>query len=165
MVGSSVRSSEMRYACALLTILVCGSCGSTEPSPAASLTIGSPSPASGVVQVTGSFIPRESGRLAIPITVTSDREVPWAQLYVYLLTNDNPTGYCAQNLPDAPTWGPFRKGQTESVTITGFQTGRVPCQVTGIRAFLHTRNSGLLTPPTPSETVAEGTRSVAWTLE
>jgi hypothetical protein len=155
----------MRYVCAVLVCLVCASCGSTEPSPVASLTIGNPSPASGAVQVTGSFIPKDSGRLAIPITVTSDREVPWAQLNVYLLTNDNPGGYCAQNLPDAPTWGPFRKGQTESVTITGFQTGRVPCQVTGIRAFLHTRNSGLLTPPTSSETVTQGTRSVTWTLE
>jgi hypothetical protein len=51
-----------------------------------------------------------------------------------------------------------------SVTITGFQVFRLPCEVTGIRAMLHTRNSGLLTPPTSSETVAEGTLTVNFTI-
>jgi hypothetical protein len=70
-----------------------------------------------------------------------------------------------QNLPDVPTWGPFRKGETETVTISGFQVYRLPCQVTGVRAFLHTRNNGALTPPTTSETVAEGTMSVNYTVQ
>ena len=41
----------------------------------------------------------------------------------------------------------------------------MPCQVTGIRAMLHTRNSGLLTPPTASETIAEATRTIAYSLQ
>ena len=115
------------------------------------LTIAPPAPASGsTIHVTvgappGLFIPRGSGQLSIPITVTSAREVPWAQLYVYLMTGPNANDYCGQNLPDAPTWAPFLKGQTVTMTISGFQVARLPCEVTGLRAFLHTRNSGNLT--------------------
>jgi hypothetical protein len=140
----------------------------TEPTPVSSITIGQPTPAAGaVIQTTGTlpgaFITRGSGQLSIPMTVTSGREVPWAQLYVYLLTN-NTSGYCGQNLPDAPTWGPFAKGQTVSVSISGFQVFQLPCQVTGVRAMLHTRNTGLLTPPISSETVAEATMAVSYTI-
>ncbi|MEZ5416536.1 MAG: hypothetical protein R2708_04245 [Vicinamibacterales bacterium] len=87
--------------------------------------------------------------------------MPWAKLNVYLLTAD---GYCGQNTPDAPTWGPFPKGQPLSVVISGFQVYRLPCTVTGLRAMLHQRNNGLLTPPTASETIAEATQPVAWTI-
>jgi hypothetical protein len=134
-----------------------------------SLIISMPTPAMGsvipVVQ-NGSqyFLARGSGLFSIPITVTSDREVPWAQLSVYLYDGSDGLGYCGQNIPDAPTWGPFSKGQTASVTITGFQVSRVPCQVTSIRAFLHTRNNGLLIPPTESETVANGSLAVSYTF-
>ena len=110
------------------------------------------------------FLARGSGLFSIPITVTSDREVPWAQLSVYLYDGSAGLGYCGQNIPDAPTWGPFSKGKTASVTITGFQISRVPCQVTSIRAFLHTRNNGLLIPPTESETVADGSLAVSYTF-
>ncbi len=72
--------------------------------------------------------------------------------------------YCGQNLPDAPTWAPFLKGQTAIATITGFQVFRLPCDVTGIRAFLHTRNPGLLTPPIATDTVAEGSMTVSYHL-
>ncbi len=51
----------------------------------------------------------------------SAREVPWAQLNVYLLS--------------------------------------------GIRAMLHTREGGLLTPPLPSETIAEATTSASFRIE
>ena len=95
--------------------------------------------------------------------MTSDRDVPWAQLYVYLYRGSERMDYCGQNLPDAPTWGPFAKGQTATVTISGFQVSR-PCEVTSIRAFLHTRNSGLLTPPTESETVASGSLAVNYSF-
>jgi hypothetical protein len=87
------------------------------------------------------------------MTITSGRDLPWAQLYVYLLTADS---YCGQNLPDAPTWAPC-KGETASVAITGFQVFQLPCVVIGVRAMLHTRNNGRLGPPTSSETVAEAT--------
>jgi len=98
------------------------------------------------------------------VTVTSSRDVPWSQLYVYLMTGPNAMDYCAQNLPDAPTWAPFQKGQTVTVTVSGFQVFRLPCEVTGIRAFLHTRNSGLLTPPIATDTVAEGSMNVSYHL-
>ena len=157
----------MRSLFALLLVGVCISCGSSEaPTPVASIVIGQPSPPAGsVIRPSNSFIVGESGTLAIPITATSDREVDWAALYVYLLSSDSGRDYCGQNLPDTPTWGPFRKGQTVTVTISGFQVGRMPCQVTGIRAMLHTRNSGLLTPPTASETIAEATRTIAYSLQ
>ncbi len=106
------------------------------------------------------FVDRGSGLVSIPITVTSGREVPWAQLNVYLYNGAGEQDYCGQNLPDSPTWGPFSKGQTVSVTITGFQLGRPSCTVTSIRAYLHTRNNGLGIPPTASETVAQGSRDV-----
>jgi hypothetical protein len=42
---------------------------------------------------------------------------------------------------------------------------RLPCDVTGIRAMLHMRNNGLLTPPDPTETVAEATFPVSFRIE
>jgi hypothetical protein len=150
----------------LLVVSACDDSG-TSPSDASTVVISTPSPAAANAVVTavgtppGVFIARGSGQVSIPITVTTTRDVPWAQLYVYLLTAD---GYCGQNLPDAPTWGPFPKGQAQQVTISGFQVFRTPCEVTGLRAMLHLRNNGLLTPPTASETIAEATRQVAWTI-
>jgi hypothetical protein len=144
-------------------------CGSpTEPSPI--LTISTPTPAPGAtIQLIPigiqSFIERGSGIFSVPITVTSDREVPWAQLRVYL-NRDGAVGsenLCGHNLPDAPTWGPFKKGQTASVTISGWQFSG-PCQVTSITAYLHTRNNGLNLPPTASETVASGSLAVNYSF-
>ena len=60
--------------------------------------------------------------------MTSAREVPWAQLYVYLMTGPNPNDYCGQNMPDAPTWAPFAKGQTATMTISGFQVSGCPAR-------------------------------------
>ena len=140
--------------------MACG--GTTAPSASSSLLISSPSPATGsTIHVAGggavgTFIARGSGQLSIPITVTSGRQLAWAQLYVYLMTADDPDSYCAQNLPDAPGWG-LARGQTESVTITGFQVFRLPCDVTAIRAYLSTRDTlrgGLETPPRADETGA-----------
>jgi hypothetical protein len=155
---------------AVMAALVMSACGSASaPSPVRSLTISTPTPAPGsVIPVTlnGSqyFLARGSGLFAIPITVSSDRDVPWAQLNVYLFDGSAGLGYCGQNIPDAPTWGPFAKGQTASVTISGFQLGHVPCEVTSIRAWLHTRNNGLGIPPTDSETVANGSLVVSYTF-
>lgn len=154
----------------VMAVLVVSACGSpAAPSAVRSLTISTPTPAPGsIIPVTqnGSqyFLARGSGLFSIPIAVSSNREVPWAQLSVYLYDGSAGLGYCGQNIPDAPTWGPFSKGQTASVTITGFQISRVPCQVTSIRAFLHTRNNGLLIPPTESETVADGSLAVSYTF-
>ena len=164
------KSMRFRSVGVLIATLVTIGCGSpTAPSSVRSLTISPPTPAPGsVVPVTlnGSqyFLARGSGLFAVPIAVSSDRDVPWAQLYVYLYDGSPGLGYCGQNLPDAPTWGGFSKGQRASVTITGFQVFRVPCHVTSIRAWLHTRNSGLLTPPTESETIATGSLTVSYTF-
>lgn len=163
-------SSTRILACILLCVVAAG-CDDdppTSPTPSGGLlTIGAITPASGgSVTVTGTppgaFIARGSGQVSIPMTIAAGRELPWAQLNVYLMTSDGT--YCGQNLPDAPTWGPFRATDTASVTVTGFQVYRVPCTVTGVKAYLHTRNNGLLTEPSPSETAAQGTATASFTI-
>ena len=150
-------------------VLAAAACDSTEPTPVSSLTIGTPAPGPGSIIPTTLrgiqyFVDRGNGAISIPITVTSGREVPWAQLNVYLYFGPGEFDYCGQNNPDAPTWGPFAKGQTVSVTISGFQLGRASCTVTSLRAYLHTRNNGSGTPPISSETVAQGSRDVNLTF-
>jgi len=160
-------SSTRIYLFLLLAALAAG-CDEAAPTMS-TLTINSVTPSSGTVRPTrgsppGVFIDRGSGALSIDMTILPAREASWAQIYVYLLTADAPAGglnYCGQNLPDAPTWGPLRAFRTERVTISGFQVFRVPCDVVGIRAMLHTRNTGLLLPPNASETVAEATTTVS----
>ena len=160
----------LRPVALFLAALAASACESAAaPDPVKSLTIATPTPAPGSViplTLNGShyFVARGSGLFSVPVTVTSDRDVPWAQLYVYLYDGSPGLGYCGQNLPDAPTWGPFSKGQTVRVTISGWQVSRTPCQVTSIRAWLHTRNTGLLTPPTEAETVATGSLTVSYTF-
>jgi hypothetical protein len=105
----------------------------------------------------GVVIPPQSGLISVGLSMTSAREVPWARLNVYLLTGGTSTEFCGLNDPDAPTWTSLPSGWTTTFTVTGFRVYRLPCEVTGIRAMLHTRNSGLTRPPMPSETVAEAT--------
>lgn len=160
---------RLRPVALLLAALVVSACESSSPDPVKNLTIGMPTPSPGSViplALNGSqyFVARGSGLFSVPITVTSDRDVSFAQLYVYLYDGSPGLGYCGQNLPDAPTWGPFSKGQTVSVTISGWQVSHTPCQVTTIRAWLHTRNTGLLIPPTDAETVATGSLTVNYTF-
>lgn len=96
--------------------------------------------------------------------IRGSRDADWAQLNIYLLTGTTPDNYCGQNLPDSPTWGPWVGRRLVRVTVTGFQIYRLPCDVTGIRAMVHLRQGGLLTPPTPSQTLAEGTVPVVYHL-
>lgn len=114
----------------------------------------------------GVILPPDSGLLSARVTMTLARDVPWAQLNVYLLkaAGGTTTEYCGQNLPDSPTWQSLPSGWTSTVTITGFEVYRLPCDVTGLRAILHTRNSGTLTPPTPMETIAEATTPASFRL-
>lgn len=162
----------MRWSRVALFVAALAGCAcenASSPDPVRSLTILTPTPSPGsVIPLTlkGSqyFVERGSGLFSVPITVTSDRDVPWAQLYVYLYDGSPGLGYCGQNLPDAPTWGPFPRGQAVSVTISGWQVSRTPCQVTSVRAWLHTRNTGLLIPPTEAETVAAGSLAVNYTF-
>ena len=167
--GAVRRSLALGGLLAFASGILSGSChggrGATTPTPTPTLglvsgiALTSLSPAGGTIVVPegappGAFIPRSSGLLSIGLSITSAVELPWAQLNVYLLSGES---YCAQNLPDSPTWRPFPSGQTVSYAVTGFQVYRLPCDVSGIRAMLHTRDSNLLTPPLPSETVADAT--------
>jgi hypothetical protein len=151
-----------------LCVLAVG-CGS-EPTPPStdSLTIGATAPAPGATVVVpdqypyvipgGVALPPGSGLMSVSVTMTSAHDVPWAQLNVYLLTGGGTTTeYCGQNTPDSPTWQFLTPGWSTTVTVTGFRVYQLPCDVTGVRAMLHMRNSGLLTPPTTSETIAEAT--------
>lgn len=151
-----------------LCVTACDENTPTEPSATtARLTIGAIVPAAGgtvtsIGTAPGGLILPGTGQISIPITVSAGRELPYAQLSVYLMRADG--SYCAQNMPDAPTWGPFRATDTVSVTITGFQVGAQPCVVAGVRAYLHTRNNGNLTPPNASETAAEGSATASFTI-
>ena len=153
-----------------LAALFCGTCSdSAGPSTLQpTLVISPPSPPAGsTIQVTGTapgaFIPRGSGKLSVPISVTVGRDLPWAQMYVYLMTGPNANDYCGQNLPDAPTWTPFPKGQMATMTITGFQVFRLPCEVTSLAVYLHTHN-GNFPPPLPVDTVASASLAVNYHL-
>jgi hypothetical protein len=66
--------------------------------------------------------------------------------------------------PDSPTWGRLPAGWTTSYTVTGFRVFRLPCDVTGLRIMLHTRNDGASAPPNASETVAQATVPLAFRL-
>ena len=107
----------------------------------------------------GVVLPPGSGLMSVSIAMSSAVNVPWAQLNVYLLTGGSNNQYCGQNINDSPTWQFLTPGWTTTVSVTGFRVFQLPCDVTGFRAMLHMRNSGNLTPPSPSETVAEATVS------
>lgn len=171
----------MRFLTLTLTALAVGlsSCGDspTEPdTPVVSrLTIGATAPSSGATVAVpaslpyiipgGVVLPRGSGLVSVPISVTSAHEVPFARLNVYLLTGGSNTEYCGMNDPDAPTWSFLTEGWSTSYTVTGFRVYRLPCEVTGIRAMLHMRNNGLFAPPTPTETIAEATVDTRFLLD
>jgi len=153
-----------------LTLVVLGllasGCGDSPSTPdvqtGLAVTAVSPTPGGTVVvpaqypsnTIGGVVLPPQSGLISVSLSIQVAHEVPWAQLYVYLLSGSD---YCGQNLPDAPTWGFLPSGWTTTYTVTGFQVYNLPCDVTGVQAFFHTRNSGLLIPPTPAETIAQVT--------
>jgi hypothetical protein len=150
----------------------CG-CGRslTTPELQTSLVVTAVSPPSGSTIVVpaeypfnaigGVVLPPQSGLISVTVSVQIAHDVPWAQLYVYLRSG---TDYCGQNLPDAPTWGFLPKGWTTTYTVTGFQVYRLPCDVTGVQSFFHTRNNGSLTPPTAAETIAQGTAPASFQI-
>jgi hypothetical protein len=168
-----------RVATVLTIVSLAWACGRSSdngpnPPPPNSVTFTAVSPSSGSVVLLpqsypyilpgGVAIPPGSGHISAGLTLTSEHAVPWAQLNVYLLSAD-PDGYCGQNTPDSPTWQSLTPGWTTTLNVTGFRVYRLPCDVTGLRAMLHTRNSGLLAPPTASETIAEATFPVSFRIE
>jgi hypothetical protein len=159
-------------ACLMMTVLAAGCrntatvlSGPSSGSPSIAFT--QVSPASGsTISTTGSppgaFIQRGSGKLSVGLVIQSADPIPYAELRVYLLTNDA-SGYCGQNLPDAPVWTALGAGAKLEVTITGFQVYRLPCDVTGLRAMLTVfTNDGR--PPAASQTLAEATYPVTYQL-
>jgi hypothetical protein len=171
---------SMRHLALVVLGLLTSGCGDS-PSPitpsnpvTSSVVFTAVSPASGSAVVLpeaytffvpgGVVIPPESGFLSVGLSLTSAHDVPWAQLNVYLLTDEPGLGYCGQNSPDSPTWQFLTPGWRTHVTVTGFRVYRLPCEVTGIRAMLHMRNNGSYTPPIPSETIAEATYPVSFQI-
>jgi hypothetical protein len=148
----------------------CGDSPST-PDVRTSLAVTAVSPASGstvvvpsqypVNAIGGVVLPPRSGLISVSLSIQVAHEVPWAQLNVYLLSGSD---YCGQNLPDAPTWGFLPVGWTTTYTVTGFQVYTLPCDVTGVQAYFHTRNNGALTPPTPAETIAQATAPASFQI-
>jgi hypothetical protein len=132
----------------------------TAPSPVpAGITAGAIVPANGAsVTATGeppgAMLLRESNSVMVPLTLTSGRDVSFAELMVFLQESNGNS--CGANTPNRPTWAPLRATDRVTVTITGFQVFRLPCNVVSIRALVHTRiNPSLLTVPTPDEILAD----------
>ena len=156
--------------CVMALVSACGGDTPTAPSGVGTITFQQVTPsAGGTITIAegnppGAFIVRGSGQLSIAMRIQSARNADWAQLNVYLLTGNTADSYCGQNLPDSPTWGPWAGRRDVQVTVTGFQIYRLPCDVTGIRAMLHVRQGGLLTPPVTTQTLAEGIQPLLYYL-
>ena len=157
---------------ALLTA-ACGSDATMPSTPSTavtSLVISSSTPASGSTLAPagtppGTFFTRGSGQFGVTISITNGSALPFAQLAVFLLTSGNADGYCGQNLPDWPTWRPLAAGQTITYTVSGFQVFTLPCEVSGIRAILNTRDDTHLGGIPPANLiVADSTLPVVYHL-
>jgi hypothetical protein len=162
----------MRRSIAVLIALLAAGCGQTLTAPdmpaASSVVVNAIAPSAGTTVVVpsvfpyiipgGVVLPRGSSLVSAGVTLTSAHEVAqWTQLRVYLLTGGSDSQFCGMSDPDSPTWGRLPAGWTTTYTVTGFRVYRLPCDVTGLRIMLHTRNDGSSAPPTESETVAQVT--------
>jgi len=167
---SSCFQTGMRQTIAVLIALLATGCGQTSTAPdlpvVSSVVVNSLAPSSGATVVVpaaypyiipgGVVLPRGSSHVSVNVTLTSAHEVAqWTQLRVYLLTGGSDSEFCGMSDPDSPTWGRLPAGWTTSYTVTGFRVYRLPCDVTGLRIMLHTRNDGRTAPPNQSETVAQ----------
>ena len=138
------RDSKVLAAGLVFVAALVPACSGHDASPTPVVTtstvaLTSPMPATGSTLMPigtppGTFFTRGSGQFGVTVTITAGQDLPFAQLAMFLLTPGNADGYCGQNLPDWPTWRPFARGQTVTLTVTGFQVFSLPCEVTGIRA-------------------------------
>jgi hypothetical protein len=113
----------------------------------------------------GVVLPRGSNHVSVDVSLLSAHTVAQrTQLNVYLLTGDTDSEFCGLNDPDSPSWPRLPAGWTTRYTVTGFRVHRLPCEVTGIRVMLHTRNDGRTAPPSASETIAEATVPIRFRL-
>jgi hypothetical protein len=160
----------MRQGIAVLIALLAAGCGQTSTAPdvpaESSVVVNAIAPSTGATVVVpaalpyiipgGVVLPRGSSLVSVNVTLTSAHEVAqWSQLRVYLLTGGSESQFCGMSDPDSPTWGRLPAGWTTTYTVTGFRVYRLPCDVTGLRIMLHTRNDGASAPPVASETVAQ----------
>jgi hypothetical protein len=136
-------------------------CGETSPSPENNrIAFQAPAPPpgatiqTGTTQFGGAFIERGSGKLSIPVTIEAGTDERIARLFIY--AKDASGATCAQNLPDTPDLSPLKHGTVQSITVTGFQVYRLPCDVESFRAVLHRRESrNLNTELTAAEIITE----------
>lgn len=164
----------MKHASLFALALTAVACGNDTTTPTATSVAVSTSPTSGTVVVPAAFpyivpggvlLPRGSGLISARVTLTSARATPLARLSVYLTTGGRSDQYCGQNSNDWPTWSPLPGDFTTTYEVTGFRVYRLPCDVTGIRAILHTQpNDGGLTPPGAGEILAEATAPVSFQI-
>ena len=166
-----MRRKGVGWVCAVALASACGSEDTpTAPSGIGTVTFRQVTPPSGsTIVVSAGFAPdalivRESGQLSITMEITGTRDADFAQLDVHLLDADGHGNSCAQNVTDIPTWGPWVGRGVVRVTVSGFQTYRLPCDVSGIRAIVHLRPGRLATIPLPTQTLADGTLPIVYRL-
>jgi hypothetical protein len=166
----------MKHASLFALALIAVACGNGTTTPSTTSVVVSATPTSGTVVVPAAYpyidlggvlLPKGSGLISARVTLTSARETPLARLSVYLLTGNQPNQFCGQNSNDWPTWTPLPDDFTTTYEVTGFRVYQLPCDVTGIRAILHTHGdpSGLgLGPPGADEILAETTVPVSFRI-
>jgi len=152
-----------------LLLVACDEDPPTAPSPLpAGIVSGAVVPPNGATvtatgEPPGAMLRRGTNAVAVPLSLTAGRDLPFAELMVFL--QDANGADCGSNSPDRPTWSPFRATDRMSATISGFQIGRLPCAVARIRVILHTRNDPHLnTVPEASQIVAETTIPASFTI-
>lgn len=158
---------------ALAAALTASACGDGPTGPAVTTVAISATPTSGTLVVPAAFpyfeiggvaLPKGSGLVSARVTIAAAREVPLARLSVYLLTSGQQ--FCGRNDNDLPRWAPLAEDFTTTYEVTGFRVYRLPCDVTGIRAVLHTQPETELAPdPQPGEVLAEATVPVSFRIQ
>lgn len=162
--------TALAWVCVVALVPACGDDAPTAPSGTPTIAFRQVTPPSGGTIVVsagtppGAFIVRESGQLSITMDISGTRDADFAVLDVHLVAENPPGSNCGQNLPDAPTWGPWIGRRAVRVTVSGFQIYRLPCDVIGIRAIVHLGpgSSGII--PMPTRTLADGTLPVVYHL-
>jgi hypothetical protein len=164
-----MRARVLSVLAVALLLAACDEDPPTAPSPLpAGITVGAIVPQNGGTIIAtgeppGAMLLRGSNAVMIPLTLTAGRDLPFAELMVFL--QDANGVDCGSNSPDRPTWAPFGGSARMTATITGFQVGRLPCAVARIRVILHTRNDPHLnTVPQPAQIVAETTIPTSFTI-
>ena len=102
-------------------------CGGDSPSTPSTrsrgeMIAGTIVPASGgsvtaIGEAPGFFVLRGSGGIEVPLTITPGRDLPYAELQVFLESNPDVT--CGANLPDRQIWTQLKAADRLSLSITG----------------------------------------------